>query len=209
MEANTSSNSFFIAAYFNDLQGRVAFLEELHAKGRKSEAMLLCCCYIEALGSRQSPTPEHKAKNYCHILVQHGGNKLWPLVHPSQIKSVLSTNGLFGNVIAALVPVIDSLGRQLLDPNDLCALLDGFLNEQQRSWLLENIFKGSMAYISYKDIRSELVHGISAAPISFSQTQYKGHPVPKINFSLLYASLNNIVNTLACNANISGKWWWE
>jgi hypothetical protein len=168
---------------------------------RKDEALLLCCCYIEALGSRQSSKPGLKAKNYCGILIQHGGNKLWSFVHPSQIKSVLSSNRLFSSAFATLASVIDSAGLNLLATEELDALLSASLNEKQRAWLQDNMYKGSMAYISYERIRSELVHDISADhSLAFNQTQYMGSPVPTINFELLYKSLHNIVNTLECKA---------
>ena len=210
MEDKTQTKAFFIEAYFNDLQSRVMFLEKLRAMGRNDEALLLCCCYIEALGSRQSPKPERKAKNYCSILVQHGGNEIWQLIHPKQIKDVLSTNGIFSNTFGELAPLIDGVGGQLISPQDLSALLSPSLNEQQQFWLQENMFKGSMASISYERIRSELVHDISSAGnISFSETQYKGSHVGDINFELLYTSLRKIVDTLENKATSTGKWWWE
>ncbi len=64
------------------------------------------------------------------------------------------------------------------------------------TWLQDNLFKGTIAAISYELIRSELVHDISAGNITFSETQFKGHPVPDLNFELLYPALWTIFHRL-------------
>ena len=40
-----------IEAGFNDFEKRVNLLLELNKKGYEDEALLLCCCYIEATGN--------------------------------------------------------------------------------------------------------------------------------------------------------------
>jgi hypothetical protein len=42
-----------IQAGFNDLEKRVKLLPELKKMGFEEEALLLCCCYIEAMGKRE------------------------------------------------------------------------------------------------------------------------------------------------------------
>ena len=209
MENKSLSKALYIKAYFEDLQKRIAFLAELHAMGRKDESLMLCCCYIEALGSRESMEPQRKAKNYCTILAEQGHNEIWRLVHPKKLKDVLSKNGLFGGVFNTLEPLIDGFGSQLIDPQELLARLDPSLNEQQKSWLHDNLFKGSMANISYEHIRSELVHDISGGSISFSETIYKGGPVPDLTFDVLYSSLRKIVDVSQSKAISTNKWWFE
>jgi hypothetical protein len=199
----------YIRAYYDDLQKRIAFLSELYDMRRKDEALMLCCCYIEALGSRQSPEPERKAKNYCNVLGEQGKNEIWRLVHPKQLKNVLADNGLFKGTLDALEPLINDFGAQLVQPEQVRANLDPALNEQQRLWLDNNLFKATIASISYERIRSELVHDISAASISFSETSYKGQPVPDLNFEMLYTSLRHIVNTSQERAVATNKWWFE
>jgi len=66
-----------------------------------------------------------------------------------------------------------------------------------------------MANISYERIRSELVHDISAAPISFGDTSYKGKQVPDLDFEMLYNSLRNLVEVSQERAISTNKWWFE
>lgn len=132
MEDIVERKAFYIAAYFNDLEIRVAFLNELYAMGRRDEALLLCCRYIEALGSRLYPEQKSKAKNYCSILIQHGGNEIWQMIHPKQIKNVFSSNKLFNSSLVVLCQLIDTIGNQLISAHDLSALLAPSLNEDQK-----------------------------------------------------------------------------
>lgn len=209
MKDNAAIKAEYIKAYYDDLQSRIAFLSELYDMGRTNEALMLCSCYIEALGSRQSQEPQRKAKNYCQALTEHGRNEIWQLIHLRQLRNVLSVNSLFNDSFSALEPLIDGFGAQLIEPEDVRAHLDATLSEQQRAWLNDNMFKGSIANISYERIRSELVHDISAAPISFGETSYKGDPVPDLNFEMLYASLRYIVEVAKERTISTNKWWFQ
>jgi len=98
----------------------------------------------------------------------------------------------------------------LIEPQELLARLEPSLDEKQRSWLQDNIFKGSMAMISYERIRCELVHDIDAeTSISFSETTYNGNPVPILDFEALYSSLKKIVAASQKKAVSSNKFWYE
>lgn len=201
--------AFSIKAYFDDLQNRISFLAELHVMGRKDEALMLCCCYIEALGSRESDEPKNKAKNYCGILTEQGGNELWRLIHPKQLKNLLSSKKLFNDILNVLEPLVDAYGKQLIEPHEVLDCFNPHINEEQRNWLQNNIFKGSMASISYERIRSELVHDISGGSISFGETVCNGKQVPDIDFELLYASLLKIVSASQEKSISTNKWWFE
>jgi len=210
MDSDGTNQSYFIETYFEALQLRIAFLPELYATGRECEALMLCCCYIEAIGCRESTNPGSKAKNYCAILSEAGGSETWRLIHPRQLKDVLSTNGLFKEQFSTLEPLIDCFGSQLIDPQELLARLDSSLDEKQRSWIQKNIFKGSMAMISYERIRCELVHDIEAdSSISFGKTTYKGNAVPPLDFDAHYSSLKMVVAASQTKAVSTNKFWNE
>jgi len=209
VDENAKAKAENIEAYFDNLQKRIEFLAALYDMGRVNEALMLRCCYIEALGSRQSPEPERKAKNYCDVLAKHSRNEIWHLVCPKQLKNVMASNGLFKDAIGVVEPLINGFGTQLIEPEQVHARLDPVLSDQQRAWLDDNLFKGTVTYISYERIRSELVHDISAATISFSEMSYKGKPAPDLDFEMLYASLRYIVNVSEARAVSTNKWWFE
>ena len=133
MEDKASGKAHYIKAYFDDLRARISFLGELDEADRKNEALMLCCCYIEALGNRQSEEPGRAAKNYCKVLAEHGKNEIWQLIHPKQLKKVLSANGLFKDTFSILEPIVDKFGAQLVDPKEIQTQLDPSLNTRQRA----------------------------------------------------------------------------
>jgi len=205
----SDGKAFFIKAYFDDLEQRIACLRELQAAGHENEALMLCCCYIEALGSQRYHQSNRKAKNYCTILVEYGDNALFGLVHPKQAVQVLRTVKLFVNNINAIEAAISTIGKQLCQAQSLLELLRPILTSKQKDWLDNNLYKLTIAAISYERVRSELVHDISAAPVSFSETTYNGNPIPSIDFDLLYVALQSVFAEAKRQSVDANKWYWE
>ncbi len=209
MNDKDSDNAFMIQAYFDDLEKRIAFLKELYDGNHTDEALMLCCCYIEALGSRQYHDSDRKAKNYYRILVEHSGNKLFTLIHPKQLRNVLLKQKVFKSHITRIEPVIDGFGMELIPQKVVTGSLSPVITEDQVNWLNDNLFKGTMAAISYDEVRSKLVHDISTSSLSFSKTTFDGKPVPDMNFDLLYPALMNIFHSLKGISFKTNKWHWE
>lgn len=192
MTENIADKAFMIQAYYDDLEKRIAFLKELNAGGHKDEALMLCCCYIEALGSRQYHDSDRKAKNYSRVLEEHSGNNLFAFIHPKQLKKVLMNQKFFKANFSKIELIIDDFGNELILQKVVVEKLSSVINKDQLDWLNCNLFKGTIAAISYERVRSELVHDISTSNLTFSQTILNGKPVPDINFNLLYTALLNI-----------------
>ncbi|MBW1746325.1 MAG: hypothetical protein JRJ25_08480 [Deltaproteobacteria bacterium] len=55
------------------------------------------------------------------------------------------------------------------------------INEKQVKWLNDNLFKGTMAAISYERVRSDLVHDISTSNLTFGETTFGGKPVQHLS----------------------------
>ncbi len=204
-----ADKAFFIKAYFDDLQGRVNFLPELYAMGRRDEALMLTCCYVEALGTRRF-RHESKIRNYCRTLGEFGGFEFWRLIHPKQIQALIGARPLFTQELQGLCAEIQSSGTELIEPEDLLARLASQTQEAQRDWLRENMFRASIAAISYERIRSELVHDITGpGTLSFSSSTIKSKPVPDLEFHHFFASLQSIVSMASAESAKSNAWWFE
>ena len=209
MTDNDSDKAFMIQAYFDDLEKRIAFLKELNEGDHKDEALMLCCCYIEALGSRQYHDSDRKAKNYCRILGEHSGDNLFALIHPKQLKNVLMNKKLFQTNFTQIETIIAGFGKELIRQKVVFDSLSPVITKDQLNWLNDNLFKGTMAAISYERVRSELVHDISTSNLTFNETKFDGNPVPDMNFELLYPALMNIFRGLKEISLKTNKWYWE
>jgi len=206
---NEQSKAYCIQAYFDDLESRIAFLKKLDDKGHQDEALMLCCCYIEALGSHLYHGSTNKAKNYSKILSEHSGSIIFSLVHPSRLKEVLSNQKLFKNSISNFNKALDTWPKELIHPDIAIEKLKPFSSNEQIYWLQNNIYKGTLAALSYDRIRSELVHDISACTISLSETTYNNSPVPSLNFKLLYSALKNIFQFHKTRSLQTNLWYFE
>lgn len=209
MNDNDSNKAFMIQAYFDDLEKRIAFLKELYDGNHTDEALMLCCCYIEALGSRQYHDSYRKAKNYYRILEEFSGNNLFKLIHPKQLRDVLKDKKLFKANITQIDPIIDGFGQELILQKVVFDRLSPVVTKDQIEWLNDNLFKGTMAAISYDRVRSDLVHDISTLNLTFNETKFNGKPVPDINFDLLYPALMNIFDSLKEISLKTNRWYWE
>lgn len=204
-----SDKTFMIQAYFDDLEKRITFLKELYDGNHTDEALMLCCCYIEALGSRQYNENGKAKKNYCKILFAFSGNNIFALVHPKQLKNVLAAKPLFKTHINQINPIVDRFGKELIPHQDVIDCLTPVITEEQKDWLHANFFKGTMAAISYEKVRSDLVHDISTLNLTFSETTIDGKTVPDMNFELLYPALMKIFNNLKEISLTANTWYWE
>ena len=203
-----SDKTFMIQAYFDDLEKRITFLKELYDGNHTDEALMLCCCYIEALGSRQY-NENGKAKNYCKLLVEFSGNNIFALIHPKQLKNVLAAKPLFRTHIDQITPIIDRFGKELIPHQEVIDCLTPVITEDQKNWLNANFFKGTMAAISYDRVRSDLVHDISTLNLTFSETTIDGKTVPDMNFELMCPALMKIFNNLKEMSLKTNTWYWE
>jgi hypothetical protein len=204
-----SDKTFMIQAYYDDLEKRIAFLKELYNGNHTDEALMLCCCYIEALGNRQYNNLNKNAKNYYRILVEFSGNNIFALVHPKQLKNVLEDKKLFRANIDQIAPIVDGFGKELIPRQEVFDSLAPVVTEDQMNWLNDNVFKGTMAAISYDRVRSDLVHAISTSKLTFSETTFDGKPVPDMNFELLYPALMKIFDRLKEMSLKTNTWYWE
>ncbi|MFA6470993.1 MAG: hypothetical protein WCU00_03045 [Candidatus Latescibacterota bacterium] len=209
MPEEREEKAFYIKAYYKNLEQRISFLKELHEDGHVNEALMLCCCYIEALGSQRYQDSDRKAKNYCTILDEHGGDVIFGLVHPKRALQVLSTVNLFQRNIVEIQEAISGIENQLYEKRAFLQLLAPVTTPEQQNWLNENVFKLTIAAISYDHVRCQLVHDISAGPVSFSETTFNGKPLPSIEFRLLYKGLKNVFAKAKCKSIETNKWYWE
>ncbi|QBQ53075.1 hypothetical protein [Nitrosococcus wardiae] len=207
MDNNTKA--FMIQAYFDDLEARIKFLPRLREEGHPDEALMLCCCYIEALGSRKHHQSSRKLKNYARILEEDSGNLLFSLVHPKRLRLVIQNAKPFKVDLSKIEPLIDQFGNELQPQQVVRDKLSGNLSDRQESWLQENLFKGTIAAISYERVRSELVHDISAGTVTFSESTFNGNPVPDLDFELLYQALINIFENIKKRSIEANAWYWE
>jgi len=198
-----------IEAYFDDLEERIEFLNQLNQGGRKDEALMLCCCYIEAIGSRKYYHSDRKGKNFAKILEKASENTLFSMIHPAKLLGVLKCIKLFKKDLVKIEPLIEKYGKTLQSQEEVLSNLQPVMSPAQITWCGDNFFKGTIAAITYDLVRSELVHDISIGEVTFSETIVNGKLVPDLNFDLLFPALVNIFLYIKNESMNKNKWYWE
>ncbi len=204
----TTDAMFYVDAYFDVIEEKIAFVEKL-AQERTDEPLLLCCCYIEALGSKKYPKLKQKWKQYASILFDYSENPVFSRIHPDQMFQSLSEKKLFVVSKAAIKNSLQEFGDELPTQEEVTEKLTPLLSVEQNKWLDDNIQKGTIAALSYDWVRSELVHDFSSLNIAFSKSTILGKPVPNLDFQLLHPALVKIVKQLRVESTAAGKFFWE
>lgn len=186
---------FLIEKYFEDIEKRITFLDELVSNNHGDEAFLLCSVYIESLANRYYQG-YGRAKGFCLALINLTDNELFSFIHPKQLLNKLETNKLFNGNIAEIKSTLEPLKNELHTLDAINELLTEKLTEEQVKWFKEHWLKGSMAMIVYERIRCDAVHDMYVTKLSFGTSQVNGMPVPDIDYDLLKSALNKIVSYL-------------
>jgi len=186
---------FLIEKYFESIERRIAYLDEMVNDQHTDEAFLLCSVYIESLANRFYQDYSN-AKGFCCALIELTGNELFSLIHPKQLLNKLEKNKLFNNNLDEIKKILDPLQNKLIPLKIINKSLLKVFNEDQIIWLNEYGFKGSMAMIAYERIRCEAVHDMWVTKLSFGATWVDEKPVPDIDYNLLKVALDKIVSYL-------------
>jgi hypothetical protein len=209
MDENQKAKLKFIEAYFDDLERKIAFLEELFRDNHKEEALLLCCCYIEGLGNYLYWHEEGCWKNFVRILIEHGNNRIFCHIHPLQLqRAFANTNNprSINKIGEKLDSLLNESVQKLFSEEEILELVRPVLDEDELEKLRERVWKGTFAAIAYEHIRNPLVHELGAVEVSFSETTFMGEPVPNLDFPLLYTPLQRIHTTMKGLSLRSRRW---
>jgi len=198
----------FIEAFFNNLRERASFVDLLYEGAHKDEAMLLVCCYIEALGNGLDATEGIGGRNFVTAIVQYGGNPMLALIHPKLLKSSLPYKSVAPAERAAVKDAIDALpDDQMLAEMDLLEALTPRLSSSALAFVTRELWRARVAAIAYSNIRSLGAHWFGGPDsVSFSTTTYRGRRVPEIDFPALRQVLDRITEHAEVLSLQTTKW---
>lgn len=198
-----------VTGYILHIHDKIAFLETLYDQGRGDEALTLCCVYIEGLAQRiyGKGSKGGSKRLFVKVLLEHGGEESLRLVDPpTLVKSLRGvTTSCGGPNLLGLAESIE-VHYCTLNPTELRTiddLLDGArkdLPAELLPLLGEHVWRGTIAALVYRELRSPLAHGRPGAPagLFFGNTVFRGKQVERVSFDTIYAALWRI-----------GKFWKE
>jgi hypothetical protein len=196
-EENQKEEWAIIQAGFNDLEKRTKLLPKLKKIGFEEEALLLCCCYIEAMGNLYF-RKEGNQHNFYYILKKFGGEEPLIYIHPKQLWiGLISTKNLRG-IGEKIGITLKGAKKKLYTEEQALTLVANLLNKKEMTKLRSNLWRGTLAVLAYEWFRNPAVHELGGAKsFSFEGTTFKGKPAPVLDFSLLYRGMLNILRNMS------------
>jgi hypothetical protein len=197
----------FIAAYFEDLERKVAFLLTLAEQGHEDEARLLCLVYIDGVANWLNFPNANSPRNFSRALMQHGNDEFFSLVLPQWLLKAVPWNSAPAGLEAALTAAISALPpNEAYQPTEFLDALRQYLNAAQLEWLETELWRGSIANAAYVALRSPGVHELGASHgLSFPNT-FRGHALPRIDLHTLHPALVSLVAHAKRVSEATGDW---
>lgn len=209
-EQNRRAKLQFIEAYFRDLEQRSDFLLDLIKTDHRAEALLLCGCYIEGLGNNLYWPDERSAWNFIRVLREHGGEEVLGHIHVKQLRNGLADakSKLVQRIGQKLNGVLTAAEGRLYTEQEILALVEPAITADELETLRRNLWRGTLAALAYRRIRSPLVHELSTRQgVSFDRTTFRGEPVPDLDLRILYPALRRILQAMRGLSLASERWY--
>jgi hypothetical protein len=203
MEA--SPNQVLIEAFFKAFKDKIERLRKLK-ESYPDEAFTLCLIYIDRLASGHfGGRDSQNRKNFWQAPTHLSGNPLFGMLHPGKLHELAQKH-----CPTAAAFIASLIGRQpnaLLDENQVAeeirksTLLDG-----EKRKLIENLWRSSIANITYDSIRTAEVHGPGSGGLSFDKTLYNGRTGVELTFDTFYEALQRIQQKVSEASLTTGHW---
>lgn len=166
---------------------RISFLPELFALGHTDESLILCCCYIAAIGNWLGKPGSDEKEAFTRALLRYGDNDLFGRVNPrrlteafQQLEEVRRPADFHGRLRGCL----DTLKDQFYPWEEIAPVYRSVLSDEEFDALREYFWIGTFACHAYSITRCEGVH------LGMITVRGCGDAVP--GFPLFYPALRSI-----------------
>ncbi len=195
-----------IKGFFDGFEDKVDRLQELRAKGFDDEAFTLCLVYIDRLASGHfGGKAGHNRRNFCRVLAELSGNPLFGLIHPRELRELAREHCPFATKLVD--DIVSSRPDTLLDEKQIAdEIRKSTLSEEEKNQIITNLWRASLASITYDSIRVAEAHGPGSGGLSFDKTIYNGQIGLTLDFAKLFDALKEILKRVAETSMSTGEW---
>lgn len=204
----SSAKRSSIKAFFDKFSERIAFLEDLHSSGHRMEAMLLCCCYIDGLGSSLYAGEDHTKRAFVQVLRKHSGHEVLSGI-PAKIfhERLEGARSPAPQIAEKLKSPFPPSMMELLRPSEVLVEAEDMLSDDEFDLLETHIWRATLAAIVYRELRCQYVHGLGGpSGLRAGESTFDGDPVPRIDFTMLHSCAEEIVETCREISLSTGRW---
>ncbi len=198
--------TFFIKEYFSGFRKRIEHLD-LFKREFEEEALILCVVYIDQLASgRYYDGQEKSHQNFCRALSELSGDRFFGMIHPRRLSDLAQKRS------TAVRDVIDQFVKdhpsQFIEQETFKQFVQqSSLSESDRTSLIANIWRASVASICYERIRCQAVHGPGRnCTLTFDETIYEGKFGATVDYGRLRNALYGVFGEVESLSLQSGEW---
>ncbi|PSH04036.1 MAG: hypothetical protein CXZ00_09515 [Acidobacteria bacterium] len=200
-----SAKQHFIESYFGAFGQRIDRLQQIR-KPFPDEAFTLCLVYIDRLASGHfGGNAGLNRRNFSRALKELSGNPLFGMIHPRQVMRRARHD--FPSAVPIIRSVINRQRNTLVLEDELASeIRKSTLLETDKTKLVENLWRASIANIVYDHIRVAEVHGPGSGGLSFDKTVYAGNTGVTLDFDMFYNALGQILEKVRKVSMATGQW---
>jgi len=196
----------FIEAFFKEFERKAERLQELWSQSYVDEAFTLCLVYIDRLASGYyGGKYGRNRENYWRALKELSGNPPFGMIHP--LRLVEETKAKCPSATALIESIVAKKPHELLEEVLLAGeVRASSLTDCEKVKLVSNLWRSSMANISYDYIRNAEVHGPGSGGLSFDESIYQSKAGVTLDFQVFYDALQTILQRVK-EASIKTSQW--
>jgi hypothetical protein len=195
-----------IEAFFGKFKQRVERLEDLRSQSFEDEAFTLCLVYIDRLASgHYGGRYGQNRKNFWRALKELSGNPLFGMIHPQHLLG--QTKARYPSATSLIESITSRKNRELLEEDKVAEeIRTSSLKDCEKIKLISNLWRVSIANISYDYIRNAEVHGPGSGGQLFGESVYKGQVGVTLDFETFFDALRSILARVTAMSISSGQW---
>jgi hypothetical protein len=176
-----------LSSFCEDWNRRINFLPELFRQGHTDESLILCCCYIEAIGKWLSKSELNGDEAFAKILLQYGENEIFGRLNPRRLLKLLhmgKAQGEFNDIPRKLAAAFNLLQDKFYPWEEIGATCRSALSDNEFELLDQILWMGTLAGVAYKITCCDGVHHGSITVWNCADTV--------LDFQLFYPALKCI-----------------
>ena len=195
----------YIAAFFTVFEKKVDRLSILR-DSFPEEAFTLCLVYIDRLASgRYGGKDPRNRENFWRALTELTSISVFGLLHPDCL--IEEAERHTPSAVPTLRALVANDPTALLTEQQVSDAIRGSdVEMEDRKKVLENLWRASVANITYDCIRNPAIHGPGAGGLSFSETTHNGKKGLVLDFDIFYDGLRQVSSGVKALSVATGEW---
>lgn len=202
-----ATTAVYTDAFWDMIDRRIDFLDELVRQGHEHEAQTLCLVYLDGVAGSLAPPDSPNGVAFCAALAANESTPFLKLVHPLQARQAArKRNGFWQDIADKLDALFPGPAYALMTKADFLQATAQVLSAKEQSELARDVWIGTVASVVYGWMRNPWVHElVGSTTISFDSTTWQGQAVDSLTLQGLMTVLRRAAERTRAGALTAGR----